>query len=88
MSVAMKKNEVTALEGWLDDEDVKALNEAFNIGKIGFHKNLSTFKTKSGRSYLVAYRHKTAFGDSYWARIERSKKEGYGDRAVTFEIKA
>ena len=84
----MKVWKITAIEGWLDDKDIKVLNEAFNRGKIGIHKNLSSFKSEHGRSYLVAYRYKTASGETYWARIERSKKEGYGDRAVTFEFSA
>jgi len=83
-NMVMKKLKITAIEGYLDEEDKKFIGELFNLGKIGFLTNISTFRTKSGRNYLFAYRHK----DTFYARIEKSKKEGYSDRGVTFEIRA
>ena len=83
-NMVMKKLKITAIEGYLDEEDEKFIGELFNLGKISFLTNISTFRTRSGRNYLFAYRHR----DTFYARIEKSKKEGYGERAVTFEIMA
>jgi predicted HD phosphohydrolase len=82
MNSTIKQFNVVAITVYLDDADRRAINEVYNKGKIGFLTPLGEFKTKNLRNYLIAYRHATSTGDTFWARIDDKNKS----RVVTFEI--